>query len=84
MSGKKISVLREKWMEGLSWQRIGLIILGAAVCSFGIHNIHQRTGITEGGVIGLMLLADECGAVSTAFLTAVLIAACYLRSLEDR
>ena len=82
MSGKKISVLREKWMEGLSWQRIGLIILGAAVCSFGIHNIHQRTGITEGGVIGLMLLAEHWLGFSPAFLTPVLDAACYLLAFK--
>ena len=34
-------------------------MLGAAICTFGIHNIHQRTNITEGGVIGLMLLVEH-------------------------
>ena len=36
--------------------RIAIIMLGAAILSFGIHNIHQRTAITEGGIIGLVLL----------------------------
>ena len=60
----------DKLLEGLSWKRVLLIILGAAVCSFGIHNIHQRTAITEGGVIGMMLLPP-------AFITPVLDLICY-------
>lgn len=78
MYGKRFSALREKIMEGLTLKRIGLIILGAAVCSFGIHNIHQRTGITEGGVIGLMLLAEHWLGFSPAFITPVLDGICYL------
>ena len=27
------------------------IAIGAGIATFGIHNIHERTGITEGGVI---------------------------------
>ena len=34
-------------------RRIAIIMLGTAILSFGIHNIHQRTAITEGGIIGL-------------------------------
>ena len=51
--------LTKKLLEGLTLKKVLLIILGAAVCSFGIHNIHQRTAITEGGVIGMMLLIDR-------------------------
>ena len=29
-------------------RRIAIIMLGTAILSFGIHNIHQRTAITEG------------------------------------
>ena len=36
--------------DGLTLRGAGCILLGAAICTFGIHNIHQRTGITEGGV----------------------------------
>ena len=31
-------------------RRIAIIMLGTAILSFGIHNIHQRTAITEGGM----------------------------------
>ncbi len=48
------------------------------ICSFGIHNIHQRTNITEGGVIGAMLLAEHWLNVSPAYLTPVLDIACYV------
>ena len=51
--------IRNKLTEGLTWKKILLIILGAGICTFGIHNIHQRTGITEGGVIGMMLLVER-------------------------
>ena len=40
-------------------KRIAMILLGAAILSFGIHNIHQRTAITEGGIIGLVLLINH-------------------------
>ena len=66
-----------KLLEGLSWKRVLLIILGAAVCSFGIHNIHQRTAITEGGVIGMMLLIDRWTGLPPAFITPVLDLICY-------
>ena len=39
--------------------RIAIIMLGTAILSFGIHNIHQRTAITEGGIIGLVLAVDS-------------------------
>ena len=34
-----------KLWDGLSWRKILWIVLGAAIASFGIHNIHQQTGI---------------------------------------
>lgn len=40
-------------------RRIAIIMLGTAILSFGIHNIHQRTAITEGGIIGLVLLINH-------------------------
>lgn len=54
------------------------IILGAAIATFGIHNIHQQTGITEGGVIGGMLLLEHWLGISPAYITPVLDGACYL------
>lgn len=70
--------LTKKLLEGLTIKKVLLIILGAAVCSFGIHNIHQRTAITEGGVIGMMLLIDRWLGLPPAVITPVLDITCYV------
>ncbi|MBS5517273.1 MAG: YitT family protein [Clostridiales bacterium] len=57
-------------------------MVGAMICSFGIHNIHQQTGITEGGVIGLMLLAEHWLGVSPAYITPVLDISCYILAFK--
>lgn len=72
------SVSVQRLMAGLSWSRILYIMIGAGICSFGIHNIHQQSGITEGGVIGMMLLVEHWLGVSPAYITPVLDALCYL------
>lgn len=71
-----------KLLEGLALRKILLIILGAAICSFGIHNIHQRTAITEGGVIGMMLLIDHWFHFPPALITPVLDITCYLLAFK--
>ena len=58
--------------------KVLFIALGAAVYTFGIHNIHQCTAITEGGIIGLMLLIQHWFSISPAYITPVLDFLCYL------
>ena len=58
-------------------KRIAMILLGAAILSFGIHNIHQRTAITEGGVIGLVLLINHWLGVPASVASPLLDAASY-------
>lgn len=36
-----------------------IIVLGACILSFGLYNIHERTGVTEGGVLGMTLLLQH-------------------------
>ncbi len=74
----RAAVLWNKMVDGLTVKKILLILLGAMICSFSIHNIHQRTNITEGGVIGLMLFAEHWLKLSPAYITPVLDLACYL------
>lgn len=57
--------------------RVLCILAGAAILSFGIHNIHERTNITEGGVLGLMLLINEWFGISPAYVTPVIDLICY-------
>lgn len=82
MSEKRRSAFYQKLTEGLSYRRIVFIIIGAMICSFGIYNIHQQTGITEGGIIGLMLLIEHWFDVSPAYITPVLDITCYLLAFK--
>lgn len=72
-----LSSLYQLLKEELTIRKILWIMLGAMICSFGIHNIHQRTGITEGGIIGLMLLVEHWLKISPAYITPVLDILCY-------
>jgi len=64
--------------DGLSWKKIYYIIIGAIICSFGIYNIHQQTGVTEGGVIGTMLLIHHWIGLEPSVITPILDISCYI------
>lgn len=78
----RTATLWEKLTAGLTIKKILLLMLGAMICSFGIHNIHQRTDITEGGIIGLMLLIEHWLRISPAYITPVLDIACYVLAFK--
>lgn len=63
-------------------RRVAFIALGAAILTFGIHNIHQVTGITEGGIIGGMLLINHWLGIPSSAATFVLDAICYVLALR--
>ncbi len=58
------------------------MLLGAAICTFGIHNIHQRVGITEGGAIGLVLLMNKWFSISPAYMTPLVDFLCYAMAFK--
>lgn len=62
--------------------RTAAILAGAAILSFGIHNIHQQTNITEGGVLGMILLLNHWFGLSPAVITPVLDILCYAFALQ--
>ncbi len=74
----RIRALWDRLKEGITAKKLLWILIGAMICSFGIHNIHQRTNITEGGIIGLMLLIENWLGISPAYITPVLDISCYL------
>lgn len=76
------TVLWKDLKEVFTLKKCAIIFLGAAICSFGIHNIHQRCNITEGGVIGLMLLIEHWFKVSPAYITPVLDLLCYALAFQ--
>lgn len=63
-------------------RKIGLIMLGAAIFTFGVHNIHEVTGITEGGVIGLMLFLNKWFGLPSSVVSPVLDIICYAIALK--
>ena len=65
-------------LPDFSWGRLGLILLGSAIASFGLYNIHQQCGITEGGVLGSVLLLHHWLGLSPAFSSLILNGGCYL------
>lgn len=66
------------FIHRLPIKKMILIVIGAMITSFGIHNIHQQCNITEGGVIGLMLLIEHWFHISPAYITPILDICCYL------
>lgn len=78
----RIAALWRRLTDGITAKKLLLVVLGAMLCSFGIHNIHQRVNITEGGVIGLMLLIEHWLHLSPAYITPVLDASCYLLAFK--
>ena len=54
------------------------ILLGCLILTFGVYNIHALSGVTEGGVLGLMLLLDNLFGLSPAWTSLILNGLCYL------
>lgn len=63
-------------------KKVLLILLGAAIFTFGVHNIHEVTGITEGGVIGLMLFLNKWFGIPSSIASPVLDLICYAIALK--
>lgn len=76
------SKLSSKIKTELTLKRIFSIIVGSAIFTFGIHNIHSRVDITEGGIIGLMLLVEHWTGLSPAIITPILDCLCYLLAFK--
>lgn len=56
----------------------GLLLVGGSfILAFGLYNIHSQSGITEGGVLGALLLIEHWLPISPAVSSLVLNAACY-------
>jgi len=58
-------------------KKVMAILLGTAIISFGMYHIHQRTAITEGGVLGMILFLNHWTGISPAILAPLLDALCY-------
>lgn len=59
-------------------RQYGLLLLGAAVLSFGLYNVHTQSLITEGGVLGMTLLLHHWTGISPGIFSFLLDMGCYL------
>lgn len=55
-----------------------IAFLSAAFQAFGMYNIHALSGVTEGGIFGLILLLDHWLSLSPAISSVILNGACYI------
>lgn len=62
----------------LKFSNFLIAFLSSALQAFGMYNIHALSDITEGGVLGAVLLIDHWLHISPAVSGFVLNAACYL------
>ncbi len=52
--------------------------LASGLQAFGMYNIHALSGVTEGGIFGLIMLLDHWFGLSPAITSFVLNSSCYL------
>ena len=58
--------------EIFTLRRLLFILLGTAICSFGIYNVHDQSGITEGGALGLILLLNHWFGIPSSLATPII------------
>jgi uncharacterized membrane-anchored protein YitT (DUF2179 family) len=63
--------------EIFTLRRLLFILLGTAICSFGIYNVHDQSGITEGGALGLILLLNHWFGLPSSIATPIIDIICY-------
>lgn len=54
-----------------------IAFFASAFQAFGMYNVHALSGVTEGGVLGAVLLIDHWLGISPALSSLILNAACY-------
>lgn len=54
-----------------------LSVIGGCILAFGLYNIHSVSGVTEGGALGLTLLAEHWLGISPAWSALVINICCY-------
>lgn len=63
--------------EGIKISYCLVALLGSAILAFGIYNVHSRSGVTEGGALGLTLLLEHWCHISPAVTGFVINVICY-------
>lgn len=64
-------------MLKISWKNVLLCLAGSAILSFGLYNIHNLSGVTEGGILGATLLLQHWLHLSPAVTGFIMNGICY-------
>lgn len=57
--------------------KVLIIMLGTAILSFGLYNVHAQADVTEGGVLGMILLLHHWFHIPSGLASVVLDLTCY-------
>lgn len=78
MRQERLKNLYWKLIDGFTVRKVAFILLGCAITSFGLYNVHQQSHITEGGVLGMLLLLQHWFGIPASIANPILDVACYL------
>lgn len=67
----------KRFLRNISPRRVAYVLLGSFITAYGLCNIHAFSDVTEGGVLGLMLLIHHWTGISPAISSVILDAAGY-------
>ena len=76
IDGGKTGIM-SRWFPKLKRSGCITAFLASALQAFGMYNIHALSGVTEGGIFGLILLLHHWLGLSPAVTSLVLNGACY-------
>ena len=68
--------MRSIWKE-IKLSSVLLLLAGSALLAFGLYNVHSISNVTEGGILGLILLLEHWFGISPSFSGFLLTALCY-------
>ena len=63
---------------GLTKKGLIKIILGCAIMAFAVVNVHKQSGVTEGGVLGMMLFLNKVFGFDQSITSVILDVSCYV------
>ncbi len=79
----KLFLLWKRNNNLFTFGRVVSIIAGTAILSFAMRNIHQQADITEGGVLGLILLLNHWLGIAPGIISPVLDVICYALAFKS-
>ncbi len=81
LSQSKLPALKAKfqyYLHKISPRSCLFLLLGSGMLAFGMYNIHSLSGVTEGGVLGMILLLEQLFHISPSVSGFILNLLCYI------